>query len=50
MAEYQSDKRKPRSARFAASAPPRAGTEHFWRQRLTADGANVPLILFFVGS
>ena len=24
------------------------GTEHFWRQRLTA-GANVPLMLFFVG-
>jgi succinate dehydrogenase / fumarate reductase membrane anchor subunit len=26
----------------------REGTEHFWRQRLTAV-ANVPLILFFVG-
>ncbi len=26
----------------------REGTEHFWRQRLTAI-ANIPLILFFVG-
>lgn len=26
----------------------REGTEHFWRQRLTAV-ANVPLLLFFVG-
>lgn len=26
----------------------REGTEHFWRQRLTAV-ANVPLVLFFVG-
>ncbi len=26
----------------------REGTEHFWRQRLTAV-ANIPLILFFVG-
>ena len=24
------------------------GTEHFWRQRLTAI-ANIPLLLFFVG-
>jgi succinate dehydrogenase / fumarate reductase membrane anchor subunit len=26
----------------------REGTEHFWRQRLTAI-ANIPLVLFFVG-
>jgi succinate dehydrogenase / fumarate reductase membrane anchor subunit len=26
----------------------REGTEHFWRQRLTAV-ANIPLVLFFVG-
>ena len=26
----------------------REGTEHFWRQRLTAV-ANIPLMLFFVG-
>lgn len=26
----------------------REGTEHFWRQRLTAM-ANIPLVLFFVG-
>ena len=26
----------------------REGTEHFWRQRLTAV-ANIPLILFFLG-
>lgn len=26
----------------------REGTEHFWRQRLTA-AANVPLVLFFIG-
>lgn len=26
----------------------RAGTEHFWRQRLTAI-SNLPLILFFIG-
>ena len=25
----------------------RAGTEHFWRQRLTA-AANVPLVIFFI--
>ncbi len=26
----------------------REGTDHFWRQRLTAV-ANVPLVLFFIG-
>ncbi len=30
------------------SGSARDGTEHFWRQRLTAI-ANVPLVLFFVG-
>lgn len=33
--------------RFAASAPPKEGTDHFWRQRVTAV-ANVPLLIFFV--
>ena len=30
------------------SGPAKDGTEHFWRQRLTAI-ANIPLLLFFVG-
>ena len=37
----------PRSRACAASARPRSGTEHFWRQRLTAV-ANVPLTIAFV--
>jgi succinate dehydrogenase / fumarate reductase, membrane anchor subunit len=35
-------------ARVRGLGPAKEGTEHFWRQRLTAV-ANVPLVLFFVG-
>lgn len=35
-------------ARVRGLGSAREGTEHFWRQRLTAL-ANIPLILFFVG-
>ncbi|MCT8999308.1 succinate dehydrogenase, hydrophobic membrane anchor protein [Chelativorans intermedius] len=35
-------------ARVRGLGSAREGTEHFWRQRLTAI-ANVPLVLFFVG-
>ncbi len=35
-------------ARVRGLGSAKEGTEHFWRQRLTAI-ANVPLILFFVG-
>lgn len=35
-------------ARVRGLGSAREGTEHFWRQRLTAV-ANVPLMLFFVG-
>jgi succinate dehydrogenase / fumarate reductase, membrane anchor subunit len=35
-------------ARVRGLGSAKEGTEHFWRQRLTAV-ANVPLILFFVG-
>lgn len=42
-----SDLRTP-LGKVRGSGSARDGTEHFWRQRLTAI-ANVPLILFFVG-
>jgi len=35
-------------ARVRGLGSAREGTEHFWRQRLTAV-ANVPLVLFFLG-
>jgi succinate dehydrogenase / fumarate reductase, membrane anchor subunit len=35
-------------ARVRGLGSAKEGTEHFWRQRLTAV-ANVPLVLFFVG-
>src|SRR3954462_8594441 len=35
-------------ARVRGLGSAREGTEHFWRQRLTAI-ANIPLILFFIG-
>ena len=35
-------------ARVRGLGSAKEGTEHFWRQRLTAI-ANVPLVLFFVG-
>ena len=35
-------------ARVRGLGSAREGTEHFWRQRLTAI-ANIPLILFFLG-
>jgi succinate dehydrogenase / fumarate reductase, membrane anchor subunit len=35
-------------ARVRGLGSAREGTEHFWRQRLTAI-ANIPLLLFFVG-
>lgn len=35
-------------ARVRGLGSAKEGTEHFWRQRLTAV-ANIPLILFFVG-
>jgi succinate dehydrogenase / fumarate reductase, membrane anchor subunit len=35
-------------ARVRGLGSAREGTQHFWRQRLTAV-ANVPLILFFIG-
>ena len=37
-----------RNARQRGLGSAKEGTEHFWRQRLTAI-ANVPLVLFFVG-
>ena len=43
MAELQTPLRKVRGLGSA-----REGTQHFWRQRLTAI-ANIPLLLFFVG-
>ncbi|MEZ5812574.1 MAG: succinate dehydrogenase, hydrophobic membrane anchor protein [Rhizobiaceae bacterium] len=42
-----SDLRTP-LGKVRGSGTAREGTEHFWRQRLTAI-ANVPLVLFFVG-
>jgi succinate dehydrogenase / fumarate reductase membrane anchor subunit len=42
-----SDMRTP-LARVRGLGSAREGTEHFWRQRLTAI-ANIPLILFFIG-
>ena len=42
-----SDMRTP-LARVRGLGSARDGTDHFWRQRLTAV-ANVPLILFFIG-
>ncbi|MBO6629951.1 MAG: succinate dehydrogenase, hydrophobic membrane anchor protein, partial [Alphaproteobacteria bacterium] len=35
-------------ARVRGLGSAKEGTDHFWRQRLTAL-ANIPLILFFVG-
>ncbi|MBZ9737019.1 succinate dehydrogenase, hydrophobic membrane anchor protein [Mesorhizobium sp. CA18] len=47
MAANNSDMRTP-LARVRGLGSAREGTQHFWRQRLTAI-ANIPLILFFVG-
>ncbi|TPI45196.1 succinate dehydrogenase, hydrophobic membrane anchor protein [Mesorhizobium sp. B2-9-1] len=47
MSANNSDMRTP-LARVRGLGSAREGTQHFWRQRLTAI-ANIPLILFFVG-
>lgn len=47
MASRRNDMRTP-LGRVRGLGSAREGTEHFWRQRLTAV-ANVPLVLFFVG-
>ncbi len=43
MAEFQTPLKRTRGLGSA-----KAGTEHFWRQRLTAV-SNIPLVLFFLG-
>jgi succinate dehydrogenase / fumarate reductase membrane anchor subunit len=47
MSGNKIDMRTPLS-RVRGLGSAREGTEHFWRQRLTAI-ANIPLVLFFVG-
>jgi succinate dehydrogenase / fumarate reductase membrane anchor subunit len=47
VSHHNTDMRTP-LAKVRGLGSARAGTEHFWRQRLTAI-ANIPLILFFVG-
>lgn len=47
MSHHNTDMRTP-LAKVRGLGSAREGTEHFWRQRLTAV-ANIPLILFFVG-
>ncbi|MER9304133.1 succinate dehydrogenase, hydrophobic membrane anchor protein [Mesorhizobium sp. M0293] len=47
MSGNNTDMRTP-MAKVRGLGSAREGTEHFWRQRLTAI-ANIPLMLFFVG-
>jgi succinate dehydrogenase / fumarate reductase membrane anchor subunit len=47
VSHHNTDMRTP-LAKVRGLGSAREGTEHFWRQRLTAI-ANIPLILFFVG-
>ncbi|CDX25837.1 Succinate dehydrogenase, hydrophobic membrane anchor protein [Mesorhizobium sp. ORS 3324] len=47
MSAKNTDMRTP-LAKVRGLGSAREGTQHFWRQRLTAV-ANIPLILFFVG-
>ena len=47
MSSDNNDMRTP-LAKVRGLGSAREGTEHFWRQRLTAI-SNIPLILFFVG-
>ncbi len=47
MSGVDKDMRTP-LARVRGLGSAREGTQHFWRQRLTAV-ANVPLVLFFIG-